>query len=70
MRCCSEPSAGLPGMIPRRRRDPEDALLGLRSALELFANLRPVRAHEALAACLSASTGGPRAMLTSSSCVS
>jgi 3-isopropylmalate dehydrogenase len=28
---------------------PEDALLGLRSALELFANLRPVTAHEALA---------------------
>jgi 3-isopropylmalate dehydrogenase len=28
---------------------PEDALLGLRSSLELFANLRPVRAHEALA---------------------
>ena len=28
---------------------PEDALLGLRSALELFANLRPVRAHESLA---------------------
>ncbi|MCC6617844.1 MAG: 3-isopropylmalate dehydrogenase [Chloroflexi bacterium] len=29
---------------------PEDALLGLRSKLELFANLRPVRAHPALAA--------------------
>ena len=28
---------------------PEDALLGLRSELELFANLRPVRAHAALA---------------------
>jgi 3-isopropylmalate dehydrogenase len=28
---------------------PEDALLGLRSALELFANLRPVRSHAALA---------------------
>ena len=28
---------------------PEDALLGLRSSLELFANLRPVRAHQALA---------------------
>jgi 3-isopropylmalate dehydrogenase len=28
---------------------PEDALLGLRSELELFANLRPVRAHDALA---------------------
>ncbi|MDQ3148411.1 MAG: 3-isopropylmalate dehydrogenase [Chloroflexota bacterium] len=27
---------------------PEDALLGLRSALELFANLRPVAAHAAL----------------------
>jgi 3-isopropylmalate dehydrogenase len=29
---------------------PEDALLGLRSELELFANLRPVRAHPALEA--------------------
>ena len=28
---------------------PEDALLGLRGAFELFANLRPVRAHAALA---------------------
>jgi 3-isopropylmalate dehydrogenase len=28
---------------------PEDALLGLRSGLGLFANLRPVRAHDALA---------------------
>ena len=28
---------------------PEDALLGLRAGLELFANLRPVRAHAALA---------------------
>jgi len=29
---------------------PEDALLGLRAGLELFANLRPVRAHAALEA--------------------
>ena len=35
---------------PTARARPEDALLGLRSALELFANLRPVRAHAALAA--------------------
>ena len=34
---------------PSATHRPEDALLGLRSALELFANLRPVRAHEALA---------------------
>jgi 3-isopropylmalate dehydrogenase len=34
---------------PSAAHRPEDALLGLRSALELFANLRPVRAHEALA---------------------
>ncbi len=34
---------------PSAPRRPEDALLGLRSALELFANLRPVRAHAALA---------------------
>ena len=34
---------------PAARSRPEDALLGLRSALELFANLRPVRAHESLA---------------------
>jgi 3-isopropylmalate dehydrogenase len=34
---------------PAARSRPEDALLALRSALELFANLRPVRAHESLA---------------------
>jgi 3-isopropylmalate dehydrogenase len=34
---------------PAATTRPEDALLGLRSSLELFANLRPVRAHPALA---------------------
>jgi len=34
---------------PSATHRPEDALLGLRSELELFANLRPVRAHAALA---------------------
>ncbi len=34
---------------PSASSRPEDALLGLRAELELFANLRPVRAHEALA---------------------
>ncbi|MGH2444546.1 MAG: isocitrate/isopropylmalate family dehydrogenase, partial [Candidatus Limnocylindria bacterium] len=34
---------------PSASARPEDALLGLRSALELFANLRPVHAHAALA---------------------
>jgi 3-isopropylmalate dehydrogenase len=34
---------------PSAAHRPEDALLGLRSELELFANLRPVRAHAALA---------------------
>jgi 3-isopropylmalate dehydrogenase len=33
---------------PSAPKRPEDALLGLRSALELFANLRPVVAHPAL----------------------
>jgi len=33
---------------PSARVRPEDALLGLRSALELFANLRPVVSHPAL----------------------
>ena len=33
---------------PTAATRPEDALLGLRSALELFANLRPVTAHAAL----------------------
>ena len=35
---------------PSADHRPEDALLALRAALELFANLRPVRAHDALAA--------------------
>ena len=35
---------------PSAATRPEDALLGLRSALELFANLRPVTAHAALEA--------------------
>jgi 3-isopropylmalate dehydrogenase len=35
---------------PSASSRPEDALLGLRSALELFANLRPVTAHAALEA--------------------
>jgi 3-isopropylmalate dehydrogenase len=34
---------------PSAAARPEDALLALRSELELFANLRPVRAHDALA---------------------
>jgi len=34
---------------PAAKARPEDALLQLRSSLELFANLRPVHAHEALA---------------------
>ena len=34
---------------PRATTRPEDALLGLRRELELFANLRPVRAYDALA---------------------
>jgi 3-isopropylmalate dehydrogenase len=34
---------------PSAAHRPEDALLALRSELELFANLRPVRAHAALA---------------------
>ena len=34
---------------PTAEHRPEDALLALRSELELFANLRPVRANEALA---------------------
>jgi 3-isopropylmalate dehydrogenase len=53
---CQEADAVLLGAVggpawddPAASSRPEDALLGLRSALELFANLRPVRAHEALA---------------------
>ncbi|HEY8171258.1 MAG TPA: 3-isopropylmalate dehydrogenase [Candidatus Limnocylindria bacterium] len=53
---CQEADAVLLGAVggpawddPAAPSRPEDALLGLRSVLELFANLRPVRAHEALA---------------------
>ena len=52
---CREADAVLLGAVGGPRWDdpsaavrPEDALLGLRSALELFANLRPVTAHPAL----------------------
>ena len=52
---CREADAVLLGAVGGPRWDdpsattrPEDALLGLRSALELFANLRPVSAHAAL----------------------
>jgi 3-isopropylmalate dehydrogenase len=52
---CHEADAVLLGAVGGPRWDdpaadvrPEDALLGLRSALELFANLRPVVAHPAL----------------------
>ena len=53
---CREADAVLLGAVGGPRWDdpsasvrPEDALLGLRSELELFANLRPVAAHDALA---------------------
>ena len=53
---CREADAVLLGAVggpawddPTAAARPEDALLELRSALELFANLRPVRAHESLA---------------------
>ena len=53
---CREADAVLLGAVggpawddPTAAARPEDALLGLRSSLELFANLRPVRAHESLA---------------------
>ena len=49
MRCCSGPSAVPPGMIRRPQRDRRTRCSSLRSSLELFANLRPVRAHESLA---------------------
>jgi 3-isopropylmalate dehydrogenase len=54
---CRDADAVLLGAVGGPRWDdptapmrPEDALLGLRSALELFANLRPVTAHPALEA--------------------
>jgi 3-isopropylmalate dehydrogenase len=54
---CRDADAVLLGAVGGPRWDdpsapsrPEDALLGLRSALELFANLRPVTAHGALEA--------------------
>ncbi|MGH2416769.1 MAG: 3-isopropylmalate dehydrogenase, partial [Candidatus Limnocylindria bacterium] len=54
---CRDADAVLLGAVGGPRWDdptaaarPEDALLGLRSALELFANLRPVTAHAALEA--------------------
>ena len=57
LEACQSAEAVLLGAVGGPRWDdpsaesrPEDALLGLRSALELFANLRPVTAHEALTA--------------------
>lgn len=54
---CREVDAVLLGAVggprwddPRAPHRPEDALLALRKGLELFANLRPVRAHRALEA--------------------
>jgi 3-isopropylmalate dehydrogenase len=54
---CRDADAVLLGAVGGPRWDdptapsrPEDALLGLRAGLELFANLRPVRAHQALEA--------------------
>jgi len=56
LEACRNADAVLLGAVGGPRWDdpsaptrPEDALLGLRSELELFANLRPVRAHDALA---------------------
>jgi 3-isopropylmalate dehydrogenase len=56
LEACREADAVLLGAVggprwddPSATKRPEDALLGLRSELELFANLRPVRAHPALA---------------------
>ncbi len=57
LEACRSADAVLLGAVGGPRWDdpsaphrPEDALLALRSELELFANLRPVRAHAALAA--------------------
>ena len=56
LQTCRDADAVLLGAVGGPRWDdpsaamrPEDALLGLRSELELFANLRPVRADDALA---------------------
>jgi 3-isopropylmalate dehydrogenase len=56
LQTCREADAVLLGAVGGPRWDdpsaamrPEDALLGLRAQLELFANLRPVRADDALA---------------------
>ena len=56
LEACREADAVLLGAVggpqwddPKAAARPEDALLALRSELELFANLRPVRAHDALA---------------------
>ncbi|HUH17349.1 MAG TPA: 3-isopropylmalate dehydrogenase [Methylomirabilota bacterium] len=53
---CREADAVLLGAVggprwddPSAKMRPEDALLGLRAELELFANLRPIHAHAALA---------------------
>ena len=43
---------------PRAAVRPEQALLGLRAGLGLFANLRPVRAHAGLASASPAPSGG------------
>ena len=56
LEACREADAVLLGAVggpawddPAAKVRPEDALLGLRAGLELFANLRPVRAHAAMA---------------------
>ncbi|MGI8829967.1 MAG: 3-isopropylmalate dehydrogenase [Candidatus Limnocylindria bacterium] len=56
LEACREADAVLLGAVggpvwddPGAKVRPEDALLGLRAGLELFANLRPVRAHAAMA---------------------
>jgi len=56
LEACRDADAVLLGAVggprwddPSAPKRPEDALLALRAELELFANLRPVRAHDALA---------------------
>jgi len=49
MRSCSAPSAGPPGATRNASIRPEQALFALRGGFELFANLRPVSVHPALA---------------------